>query len=357
MFVRDVNDAITFWNRAAEDLYGWKEEEAIGKISHELMRTSFPAPLEKILEKVARTGRWDGDLVHTTRGGTQVAVASRWSLLKDERGRSIAILETNNDITERKRGEQKLQQAQAELAHINRTTTLGELTASIAHEVNQPLAAIVIDGEVCLMLLGRDQPDTLELRDALHRMIGSSKRASGIIQRLRALYKKADPHKAPIDIKNLIAEVIPLLQHDLRSHGVSLQTEMTPSRLSILGDRIQLQQVLMNLVLNGMEAITSVTDGRRELLIRSSRNGADEVILAVRDTGIGIDPDDAERLFNPFFTTKPDGTGMGLSICRSIIEVHGGRVWASCNEGRGATFQFSLPLLQGDAASDSSLKP
>jgi two-component system sensor kinase FixL len=261
MFVRDVNDAITFWNRAAEELYGWKEVEAIGKISHELMRTSFPAPLEKILEKVGRTGRWDGDLVHTTRSGTQVTVASRWSLLKDERGRSIAILETNNDITERKRGEERLQQAQAELAHINRTTTLGELTASIAHEVNQPLAAIVIDGEVCLMLLGRDQPDMHEVRDALHRMIGSSKRASEIIQRLRALYKKADPQKAPTDINSLIVEVILLLQHELRSHGVSLRTEMTPSRLTILGDRIQLQQVVMNLVLNGMEAMASVTDG------------------------------------------------------------------------------------------------
>ena len=181
MFVRDMNDVITFWNWAAEELYGWKEEEAIGRIAHELMQTSFPAPLEKILEKMSRAGRWDGDLVHTSRSGTQVTVASRWSLLKDERGRSIAILETNNDITERKRGEEKLQQAQAELAHINRTTTLGELTASIAHEVNQPLAAIVIDGEVCMMLLGRDEPDTHEVRDALQRIVGSSKRASEII--------------------------------------------------------------------------------------------------------------------------------------------------------------------------------
>jgi two-component system, LuxR family, sensor kinase FixL len=351
MFVRDVNDAITFWNRAAEELYGWKEEEAIGKISHELMQTSFPAPLENILDEVHRVGRWDGDLVHTSSSGTEVTVASRWSLLKDERGRSIAILETNNDITERKRGEEKLQQAQGELARMNRTTTLGELTASIAHEVNQPLAAIVIDAEVSLMLLGRDQPATDEGRDALRRIIGSSKRASEIIQRLRALYKKADPQKAPIDINSLIVEVIPLLQHQLRSHGVSLQTEMPPTRLPILGDRIQLQQVVMNLVLNGMEAMASVTDGPRELLIRSSKNGADQVIIAVRDTGVGIDPGNAERLFNPFFTTKPDGTGMGLSICRSIIEVHGGRVWASRNEGRGATFQFSLPLLQGDTPS------
>ena len=196
------------------------------------------------------------------------------------------------------------------------------------------------------MLLGRDKTDMHEVRDALRRIVGNSKRASEIIERLRALYKKADPQKAPIEINSLITEVIPLLQHELQSHSVSLQTEMTPSRLSILGDRIQLQQVLMNLILNGMEAIASVSDGPRELLIRSSKNGADQVIVSVRDTGIGIDPDNAERLFTPFFTTKPDGTGMGLSICRSIIELHGGRVWASRNERRGATFHFSLPLRQ-----------
>jgi C4-dicarboxylate-specific signal transduction histidine kinase len=173
------------------------------------MQTSFPAPLEKILDKVHRVGRWDGDLVHNSRSGTEVTVASRWSLLKDERGRSIAILETNNDITERKRGEEKLQQAQAELAHMNRTTTLGELTASIAHEVNQPLAAIVINGEVCLVLLGRDQPDTLELRDALHRIIGSNKRASRIIHLFRPLQKPAtegaDRYKQPYRRGNSLA--------------------------------------------------------------------------------------------------------------------------------------------------------
>ena len=152
---------------------------------------------------------------------------------------------------------------------------------------------------------------------------------------------------APLDINSLIAEVIPLLQHELRNHGVSLQIEMTPSPLSVLGDRIQLQQVIMNLVLNGMEAIASVSDGPRELLIRSSKNGADQVTVAVRDTGIGIDPDNAERLFNPFFTTKPDGTGMGLSICRSIIELHGGRVWASRNRAGRHLSVLLAPCING----------
>ena len=190
------------------------------------MQTSFPAPLEKIMENLSRAGRWEGDLVHTCRNGTQVTVASRWSLLKDERGRSIAILETNNDITERKRSEERLQQAQAELAHINRTTTLGELTASIAHEVNQPLAAIVTNGEVCLRFLDRDKPDMHELREALHRIIGSGKRASEITQRIRALYKKTDLHMAPLDINGVITEVIPLMQQELRRHGLSLQLRL-----------------------------------------------------------------------------------------------------------------------------------
>jgi PAS domain S-box-containing protein len=343
MFIRNMNDIITFWNRAAEELYGWKQEEATGRISHELLQTRFPEPLEWILEEVSRAGRWQGDLIHTSRNGTQFTVASRWSLLRDERGRSVAILETNNDITELKRGEAKLQLAQAELAHINRTTTLGELAASIAHEVNQPLAAIVIDGEVCLMLLGRGEPDA-QVCDALHRIVSNSKRASEIIHRIRALYKKADPQMAPLDINGIITEVIPLLQHELRSHSIVLQVELFPSLLSVLGDRIQLQQVILNLVLNGMEAIAPLSDGPRELVIRSGKNGPDQVSVAVQDSGVGIDPDNEKQLFNPYFTTKPHGSGMGLSICRSIVELHGGRVWASRNERRGATFQFSLPL-------------
>ena len=348
VFVRDMNDVITFWNWAAEELYGWKAGEATGRIAHELMRTSFPAPLEKIKETMSSAGHWEGDLVHTCRNGAQVTVASRWSLLKDERGRSIAILETNNDITDRKRGEEKLQQARAELAHINRTAMLGELTASIAHEVNQPLAAIVTNGEVGIRLLDRDEPDTHEVRDALQRIVGCGKRASEITQRLRALYKKTDPQMAPLDINGVIADVIPLMQRELRNQGVKLQLKIPSSPLSILGDRVQLQQVIVNLMLNGIDAIASVDDGSRELLIRANHNEAGQVTVAVTDSGIGIDPAVEERLFNPFFTTKPDGTGMGLSICRSIIEFHGGQIWASRNPERGATFQLSLPLVSTD---------
>jgi PAS domain S-box-containing protein len=350
MFVRDMTDVITFWNRAAEQLYGWNEDEAIGRRSHDLMQTVFPAPLDKIMDELSRTGHWAGELVHTARDDRQVTVASRWSMLKDGHGRPVAILETNNDITERKRGEEKLRQAQAELAHINRTATLGELTAAIAHETNQPLAAIVTNGEASLRFLDRDQPDLNEVRDALHRMIDCSRSATEITQRLRALFKKTDAAMAPIEMNGVIKEVVPLVQQELRSHDVSLQLALTQAQLPILGDRIQLQQVIVNLVLKGRDANVSVGNGPGELLIQTSDDGAGQAVVAVTDSGIGLDPESEEGLFRSFYTTKPTGMGMGLSICRSIIELHGGSIWASRNHDRGATFQFSLPLRQ-DASS------
>ena len=211
--VRDKNNAITFWNHGAEELYGWKPEEAIGKNYHELMQAIFPTSREDIETEFLRNGRWEGELVHVKRDGVQAIVASRWSLLRDERQRPIATLETNNDISERKRAEEKLQRAQVELAHVTRTTTLGELTASIAHEVNQPLAAIVTNGEVCLRLLPPNGAELKEVRGAVEDIIASSMRASEIIQRLRALCTKAEPEKRLLDINEAIGEMIPLVQH------------------------------------------------------------------------------------------------------------------------------------------------
>jgi PAS domain S-box-containing protein len=187
IFVRTMNDVITYWNRGAVKLYGWTKEQAAGEISHRLLQTVFPEPVKAITAAVVRTGRWEGELVHVTHDGAQVVVASRWSLQRDERGRPVAIMEVNTDITERNRTQDALHQAQAELAHVTRVATLGELTSSIAHEVNQPLAAIVTNGEICLRLLGRDVPDLDELRAAVHGMISDGRRASEVIRRLRAL--------------------------------------------------------------------------------------------------------------------------------------------------------------------------
>jgi PAS domain S-box-containing protein len=597
IFVRDMDDKITYWNLGAAERYGWQSDEAIGQVAHQLMRTVFPAPLEQINTELLRTGRWEGELVHARRDGRPLVVASRWSLQRDEGGRPVAILETNNDITERKRAEdalrrsqaylteaqrlshtgswafdvanrrgihsseehhrlfgfgpgdempawedwrarihpedreramgaieqairertdfemsyrtvrpdgtiryadavghpvfspsgdliefvgttvdvterkraeealrrseaylteaqrlshtgsfgwsvatgeiiwsdetfrifgydkapsvtvdmvvqrthpddraavrqtvdraardgkdfsheyrllmpdgsvrhvhavahatkdasgdvefvgavtdvtatrraeEALRQSQAELAHVTRVTTLGELTASIAHEVNQPLAAIVTNGEVGLQWLDREVPDLAEVREALHDMISNGRRAGEIIHRLRALSKRTETQKVGLDINDAIREVIPLMHQEVLSRGVSLRLELEPALPAVLGDRVQLQQVIINLIVNGMEAMAPITDRSRELVIRSQLDDAGQVLVAVEDAGVGIDPGNVRQLFDPFFTTKPSGMGMGLSICRSIIENHGGKLWANRNAGPGATFQFAL---------------
>ena len=210
IFVRDVKNVITYWNRGAEGLYGWSRNEAVGKRSHDLNQTVFPAPLESIEAELIRTGRWEGELIHTRRDGTKVVVASRWSLQRDHQGRPTGTLETNNDITDRKRAEEALQESQAKLAHVTRVTTLGELAASIAHEINQPLAAIVADASACLNWLAADRPDLDRVREALAAVIKDGDRAAEVITRIRALLSRSSVPYAPCDLTGLIREVHPL---------------------------------------------------------------------------------------------------------------------------------------------------
>ena len=470
IFVRNLNDVITFWNRGAEELYGWPREEAIGRVSHELIRTVFPAPLQSIKATLIRDNRWEGELVHTKRDGTEVTVASRWSLQRNRAGRPLAILETNNDVTERKRAEdalrrseanlaeaqrlsktgsfawevtsgkvrwseeayrifehdpnveptlelvkarthpddrssfvsiiegvirertqnwelehrivvpdgrvknihvmahagealdrleyigalmdvtdtkqaqEALQQAQAELAHVTRVTTLGELTASIAHEVNQPLAAVVTNAESSLRWLGRNPPELGEAHAAVERIIKDAHRASEVIKRIRELATYADPEYSPLDINGAIDETLHLLRRELSLQRVALRLDLAPGLPPVLGDRVQLQQVVINLVMNGVESMAKASERPHQLIIRSRQHDAGEIVVAVQDSGVGIDAEAADRLFVAFFTTKPGGMGMGLSICRSIIEDHDGKLWASGNDGPGATFQFTVPV-------------
>ena len=344
VFVRDMNDLITYWNRGAEELYGWKKDKAIGQVSHQFMQTIFPAPLEQINEELLRTGRWEGELTHTKRGGTKVVVASRWSLQRDEQERPTAILETNNDITERKRAEEALSKAQTELAHITRVMTMGELAASIAHEINQPLAAVVTNGSACMRWLTRSQPDLEEAKGTVQRIIRDGKRASEIIARIRALLKRTATNRAPLDINEVIQETIALAGSEAQRLRVALRTDFAANLPAVLGDRVQLQQVILNLMMNGIEAMSSIGDGSRRLLIKTQRDDSQKVLISVTDFGIGLDPKRAEHLFEAFFTTKREGMGMGLSISRSIIEAHGGRLWATPNAGPGATFQFTVPI-------------
>jgi C4-dicarboxylate-specific signal transduction histidine kinase len=251
--------------------------------------------------------------------------------------------ELRGEMGERQRAQEALQKAQAELAHVSRLMTLGELTASIAHEVNQPLAAVVTNAQACLRWLALATPRPDEARAAVERIVRDANRASDVIQRIRALAKRSDPQMVALDINDVIREAISLERREMLSQRVSLRTELASALPPVLGDRVQLQQVVINLVMNAVEAMAPVTDRPRDMLIRSQRDDANEVVVAVRDSGMGIDSENADRLFNAFFTTKPSGMGMGLSISRSIITAHGGRLWASPNADHGATFQFTLP--------------
>jgi C4-dicarboxylate-specific signal transduction histidine kinase len=242
-----------------------------------------------------------------------------------------------------------LRDAQANLAHVVRVTTLGELAASIAHEVNQPLAAVVANAEACLRWLDRESPDLEEARRSVRWIMDDGNRASEVIRRVRALANKTEIEKVPLDVSDLVSEVIALVQRELIGHRVTLRTELAPALPMILGDRVQLQQVIINLVMNGIEAMQSVTDRPRELVIRSGQDETKHVLVSVTDCGVGIAAKNADHLFNPFFTTKSTGMGMGLSICRSIMEAHGGRLWATANVPHGATFQFTLPMTADPA--------
>jgi PAS domain S-box-containing protein len=471
VFVRNADDVITYWNRGGEELYGWKRSEAIGQRSHDLLKTVFPAPIETIAANLRRDGYWEGELRHTRRDGSQVITASRWSIQKDDLGKVIATLETNNDITERKHAEEALRRTQetylaeaqqlsrtgsfgwklssgeiywsdegfrifgldaqhrpsmammlsrvhpddlahvqdvtrraelsknnftvefrlklpdesikyvhlvakpmeaaagavdfvgavmditairvaqnelnttrSELAHVMRVTSLGELTASIAHEVNQSLGAVVANAEACLSWLGRDPADLGEARLAVERIVRDGHRAGEVIRRVRALAKKADVQMAPVTVTDIIDEAVSLVQHEAVRYRVTLRSIPAGNTPVLHGDRIQLQQVLINLMINGIEAMQAVEGRARELLIRSEHDGENQVKISVADFGVGLSAASAERVFEAFYTTKKTGMGMGLSICRSIVQAHGGKIKAMPNDPCGTVVEFTLPV-------------
>jgi PAS domain S-box-containing protein len=294
------------------------------------------------------------DFVYTVDGaGLPIYVRTSGKPIHDTSGNFLGYRGTGTNITATIRAdhaERELRKAQAELAHVTRVTTLGELTASIAHEVNQPLTAVVANADACLRWLDRATPDLDAARRSVEWIIDDGNRASEVIRRVRALVNKTDVERVPLDVNELVREVIALVRGELVSHQVSVRTEFAPALPMIPGDRVQLQQVVINLVMNGIEAMQSVTDRFRELVIRSSQDETQHVLVSVTDCGVGISAENVDRLFNAFFTTKSGGMGMGLSICRSIVEAHGGRLSASRNGGPGATFQFTLPSHQEDAS-------
>ena len=472
IFVRDMNDVITYWNRGAEELYGWRKEEAVGQVSHRLIQTMCRTPREQISAQLLATGRWEGELTQTKRDGTTVVVSSRWALQQDESGNPAGVLEaatdvterkraeealrrseaylaeaqrlshagswaidpatgevihaseelfrswgldqhgrvtslesfrqrihpgdrdryvdaihtaflgkgdveveyravlpdgttkhihtvahpvfaasgrlieivgTSLDITERKRAEDALREAQADLARVNRVTTLGALVASIAHEVNQPLAAMANSTAACSRWLARHPPDLQSAKQALDRIIRDCNRASNVVARIRGLVKHQPARNDPVDLNEAVHEVLALVRNEMQRNGVSLRAQLADGLPHVRGDRVQLQQVILNLVVNAIEAMSAIDDRPRELVISSRGDESRGVIIAVRDSGSGLEAADTDQLFEAFYTTKPDGIGMGLAISRSILEAHGGRLWALPNVPHGAVFQFLLP--------------
>jgi PAS domain S-box-containing protein len=245
------------------------------------------------------------------------------------------------DITQRKRSEEALRQAQADLAHVSRVTTMGELTASLAHEVNQPITAAVTNANACLRWLGRDNPDVEKARQAASRIVKDGTRAADIISRVRLLFKKGTPQRELTDVNDVIREMILLLNNEAMRHSVDIHTDIDADLPQVMVDRVQLQQVLMNLMLNAIDAIKSVHRDR-EVTVTSRCDSSEQIVVSVSDTGVGL-PAEADQIFNAFFTTKPHGTGMGLAISRSIVESYGGRLWAVSNPDGGATFHIALP--------------
>jgi C4-dicarboxylate-specific signal transduction histidine kinase len=252
------------------------------------------------------------------------------------------------DITGQRQAQEDLRNAHAELAHVNRVMTMGELAASIAHEVNQPLAAIIASGDSCTAWLENEPPNLEKARAAASRVIQAATQASDIVRRIRALFKKTTPITTTLEINEVITESVSLVGGEVQRKGVSLNTELAANLPAVLGDRIQLQQVILNLAINGTEAMAGFENQPRRLVIQSKLAEPGEILVSVADTGPGIDPQQTAQLFAPFFTTKPEGIGMGLSVSRSIIEAHGGRLWAAANQPRGAVFHFVLPAATNE---------
>ena len=319
--------AETFIGKHVADLLGWKAFEQTAKAYYEQCFAG---------EEVSYA-EWFNIFL----GRRYLAVT--YSPLRPASERVEAVLVISRDLTEHMLASESLSETQRELAHVNRVTTLGQLTASIAHEVNQPIAATVTNAQAALRWLDAQPPNLEEARQAIARIGNDGIRAGDVVDRLRALVKKVPARTDRFDINEAIVDVLALTRSELSSHGISLQTLFAQGLPLVQGDRVQLQQVILNLIVNAIEAMSVVSEGARELRISTGIDASNGAFVAVRDSGPGLDGASLEHLFDAFYTTKSNGMGMGLSICRSIIEAHGGRIWAEENVPQGATFQFALP--------------
>ena len=328
----------------------WLEYTGISLEQMQSAGTTTPFHPEDIDEHL---GKWRSALAtgETFENEARVRRAAdgeyRWFLIRglplhDDRGNIVKWYGTMTDIEDRKRAEEALRKANADLAHITRVMTMGEFAASIAHEVSQPLSAVVTNAEACLRWLAGSAPNIEKACEAVGRVVRDGKRAGEVIAQIRALCRKSGIKRQRLDMNEAIEEVLALAEGEVRTKRIVLRTDLATRLPPVLGDRVQLQQVMLNLIMNGIDAMSSVQDRPRELVIRTQEGEDDEVVVTVQDSGTGLDPKIMEQMFDAFYTTKSEGMGMGLSISRSIVQDHGGRLWATTNEGPGAIFQFTL---------------
>jgi PAS domain S-box-containing protein len=341
--VQDLDGHFVLVNRKFEEVAGLRSQDILGKTSFDLFplnAVAYDASDHQVIETGIAS---ETEEVFTSDRGDRVFLTTK-SLLSDESGKPYALFGISAEITERKKAEADLREMQMELAHLNRVMTVGELAASIAHEINQPLAAIVWNANAALRWLALDPPNLAKAHDSAELIIRDGDRATQVLARIRALLKKTPPSKTSLDVNEFINEVVALAQSEIVQHSIRLGVELANDLPKVPGDRIQLQQVTLNLIVNAVEALLSIDDRERTLLITSGRFNDNEVRIAVSDNGPGIDPQTAQHVFDAFCTTKPEGMGMGLAISRSIIDAHGGRLWTEPNGQFGATFQFTLPI-------------
>ena len=344
IFALDTQGNISSWNSGARRSKGYEENEIIGR--H--FSVFYPADArgsgkpEMELRVAAQEGTFEEEGWRVRKDGSQFFAHVVITAMHDHTGKLIGFSKVTHDLTEQKRAEEAIQATRTQLAHMARVKTVGELTASIAHEINQPLTAVVADANACRRMLDSPAPDFKEVRQAVIDIAENGTRASEVISRIRALMKKTPPEKARLNINEIIRSVLALTKTEADKHRIAIQPALSSELPQVLGDKIELQQVILNLLMNGIEAMVSVMDRPRLLRITSQREQSGEVGIAVQDSGTGFTREQMGSIFETFFTTKPGGMGMGLPISRTIVEAHGGRLWATLAKTGGAVFQFTL---------------
>jgi two-component system sensor kinase FixL len=341
---KTLDGIVTSWNAGATNIFGYEAHEMIGQPISRIIPPELEAEEREILRRIGQGDRIRNyKTVRYAKDGRRVDISLTVSPVLDQSGKVIGASKVARDITAEKRAEAELQQIRDELARVARVTTLGELTAAIAHEVNQPLTGVINSGNACLRWLSQETPNPEAVRKSVERVISEGNRAAKVIKRVRALVEKAPTLRERLSVNDAITEVLPMIDAEIRRNAIALRTDLASDVPLIFGDRVQLQQVMLNLMLNAIDAMSG-TDPPRDLLVTSARGESNEVLVTVRDSGSGLDEKSLDRLFEAFYTTKAQGMGIGLAVSRTIVQAHGGSLWAQPNEPRGAAFAFTLPV-------------